>query len=158
MESIVDTGTERERSDWRVALQKGMGCSGWQQCQYGSGASWGASNTSWSNEEILSCCIQCWCSLTLSTVCSSGPHNLRSMWRALKCVQRRAGELVKGLGALWGVAEDSGFVWFEEKGAERRPPCSPQLCEEGTWRERGTPFSSAPFHSNEVAALRGSLP
>ena len=89
------TSINWERSGWRAALQKGIwGCRStadsigassvsWQPG--GQTASWGASNTAEAAGEKrwLSCCLQGWCSLTLSTVCSSGPHNLRRMWRSL---------------------------------------------------------------------------
>ncbi|PKU27462.1 hypothetical protein llap_22234 [Limosa lapponica baueri] len=46
----------------------------------------------------LSSCIQHWCGLTSSTVCSCGPHK---DVKVLKCVQRRATNLVKGLEGMF---------------------------------------------------------
>jgi len=75
---------------WRAALQKGTwgcwlaaGSTGaspvpWQPG--GQTAPWGAPDTAQpaGQKGGSSCCVQHWCGLTVSPVCSAGPHNLRS--------------------------------------------------------------------------------
>lgn len=84
----------------------------------------------------LSLCIQCWCSTTLSMVCSSGPHNLRRMWRYLSVSRGGQQSWQQGWRACperssWGLWVK--LVW------RKGQPCSPQLLRRGSG-ERGTDF------------------
>lgn len=82
-----------------------------------------------------SCWIQPWHGLTLSPVCSAGPHSLTRVGRSLDGPEEdnRAGGRA-GRHILWGAAEGSGFVWFGQKEAQGWCHCSVELPEEGTCR------------------------
>lgn len=87
-----------------------------QQCAQqhrGQTLPWGASDTPSpaGQERWLSSCTQRWCGLALSTVCSSGPHNFRKMWRSLNAYKTggRAGRHV-----LWR-AETLSLSSLEKK-------------------------------------------
>lgn len=84
----------------------------------------------------LSCSIPCWCGLTWSTLCRSGPHHGRRMWRPLNASRRGQCWWKAGRNVLWGTAKDSGFAQLGEKQDEGQPHHSLQLPEEEKWTGR----------------------